>query len=221
MIYRATLAVAAALSMSPLVACAPAIQTTPTTGTSTSVAAETESTAGSTTNPAPYGEPDVHFMSRMIHHHAQAMLLASWAPSHGAGPALRTLAERITVSQRDEILAMQRWLRERGLPVPGGDPSHSMMHGIEHTPMPGMLTHEQLAQLDRARGADFDRLFLAYMIQHHQGAVSMVDELLRSAPSARDSFVFRFASDVHADQTAEINRMVRMLATLPAPGREE
>src|SRR5919106_4684911 len=102
-------------------------------------------------------------MSRMIHHHAQAMLLASWAPSHGAGPALRTLAERITVSQRDEILAMQRWLRERGLPVPGGDPSHSMMHGIEHTPMPGMLTHEQLAQLDRARGADFDRLFLAYM----------------------------------------------------------
>lgn len=160
-----------------------------------------------------YTAADVAFMSGMIHHHAQAVLMAGWAESHGAGPAVRTLCDRIVVAQRDEIALMQRWLRDRNLPVPEADPMHDVMPGMEHL-MPGMLNGPQLAQLDSARGPEFDRLFLTDMIRHHQGAIAMVNELLAAQGAGEEETVFRFSSDVYADQTTEIARMQRMLATL-------
>ena len=164
----------------------------------------------------PYTPGDVYFMSGMIHHHAQAVLMARWAPTHDAGPALRALCERIVVGQGDEIRLMQRWLRDRHEPVPDSAPSpmHAMMPGMDSsTVMPGMLTADQLAQLDRARGPEFDRLFLTYMIQHHRGAITMVNRLFGQG-AGEEEIVFRFASDVYADQTTEIDRMQRMLAAL-------
>jgi uncharacterized protein (DUF305 family) len=162
----------------------------------------------------PYTAADVAFMSGMIHHHAQAVLMAGWAPSHDASPAVRTLCERIVVAQNDEIALMQRWLRDRHEDVPAGDASHDMMPGMEHPMMPGMLTAEQLMQLDSARGPQFDRLFLRYMIMHHQGAITMVNQLFGTQGGGEEEIVFKFASDVYADQTTEIDRMQRMLATL-------
>jgi len=167
----------------------------------------------------PVTAADVHFMSGMIGHHAQAVLIAGWAPSHGASAAVRALCERIVVGQRDEIAFMQAWLRERRLPVPDGDPAHFAMPGMEHQMMPGMLTPEQLAQLDRARGPEFDRLFLTFMIQHHQGAIAMVEQLMGSQGAAQEDKVFKFVSDVNADQTTEIDRMTLMLADLASKGK--
>ncbi len=162
---------------------------------------------------------DVHFMIGMIHHHAQAVLMAGWAPSHDASPALRALCERIVVGQRDEIELMQRWLRERHQTVPDADVSSGhAMPGMDHSMlMPGMLTPEQLAQLDGARGPAFDRLFLTFMIQHHRGALAMVRALVDTPGAARDGPLFQIASDVSADQTTEIDRMTRMLAALSQP----
>jgi uncharacterized protein (DUF305 family) len=167
-----------------------------------------------------YTAADLHFMTGMIGHHAQAVLMAGWAPSHGAGPAVRALCERIVVGQRDEIAFMQRWLRDRHEAVPDADPSHYTMPGMEHPMlMPGMLTAEQLAQLDGARGGEFDRLFLTFMIQHHQGAITMVEQLFGARGAAQDDYVFKFASDVNADQTTEIDRMGAMLAALSTQGK--
>ncbi|HYU01927.1 MAG TPA: DUF305 domain-containing protein [Gemmatimonadales bacterium] len=160
----------------------------------------------------PYTSADVHFMAGMIGHHAQAVLIAGWAPSHDASAALRALCERIVVGQRDEIALMQRWLRERHEPVPEADAAHYAMPGMDPSMlMPGMLTAGQLAQLDRARGPEFDRLFLTLMIQHHQGAITMVNQLFGSQGGGEQETVFRFASDVFADQSTEIDRMNRML----------
>ena len=163
----------------------------------------------------PYTRADVEFMSGMIGHHAQAVVMAGWAASHGARTAVQRLAERIVVGQRDEIALMADWLRERNEPVPGADSSHAGMPGMAHYPhMPGMLTAEQLAQLDQARGAEFDRLFLSFMIRHHQGAITMVEKLFGSHGAAQDEIVFKFASDVHVDQITEIEFMGQMLAAL-------
>jgi uncharacterized protein (DUF305 family) len=165
----------------------------------------------------PYTSADIHFMSAMIGHHAQAIVMAGWAPSHGASPSVRRLAERIINAQQDEIATMQQWLRDRALPVPEAKPGpmKMMMGGVEHEMlMPGMLTDEQMQRLDQARGAEFDRLFLTDMIQHHRGAVSMVTDLFGSYGAAQDEVVFKFASDVNVDQTTEIARMQQMLAAL-------
>jgi uncharacterized protein (DUF305 family) len=159
----------------------------------------------------PYTEADVRFMSGMIGHHAQALAMAALAPRNGANPELRRLAERITAGQQDEIDTMERWLRARGKPVP--DPQHAM-HG---EPMPGMLSEAQMQELEQARGLEFDRLFLTYMIQHHRGAVAMVKQLYGTPGAAQDDTVFKFADDVGVDQTTEIARMERMLDALP-PG---
>jgi uncharacterized protein (DUF305 family) len=162
----------------------------------------------------PYTVADVHFMSGMIHHHAQAVLIAGWAPSHDASPSLRALCERIVVGQRDEIGLMGRWLQARHEDVPDSNAAHTMKPGIDHAAMmPGMLTPEQLARLDRARGPEFDRLFLTFMIQHHQGAITMVNQLFGQGAGEQET-VFRFASDVFADQSTEIARMQKMLAAL-------
>ncbi|HSJ32716.1 MAG TPA: DUF305 domain-containing protein [Longimicrobiales bacterium] len=169
----------------------------------------------------PHTAADVHFMSGMIPHHAQAVLIAGWAATHGARSDVRILAERIVVGQRDEIALMQSWLRERGAAVPAADATHlrMSMNGMEHDMiMPGMLNEEELAGLRNARGQEFDRLFLTYMIRHHEGAITMVDQLFGSPGAAQDEVVFRFASDVYADQTTEIDRMLTMLDALPAEG---
>jgi len=162
---------------------------------------------------ARFSPADVEFMQGMIHHHAQAILMSAWAPSHDASPAIRELTARIIVAQRDEIAFMQRWLREHGLEVPDADTSHFMMAGMDMKLMPGMLTQEQLKILNDARGKDFDRLFMEFMIQHHEGAIAMVQKLFSSQGATQNEYVFRFASDVDADQSAEIERMRRMLAS--------
>jgi len=163
----------------------------------------------------PYTAADVRFMAGMIGHHAQAVLMAGWAPSHGASPSVRILCERIVVAQNDEIAFVQRWLREHNELVPPADPRGHVMPGMDHPVlMPGMLTPEQMTQLDAARGPGFDRLFLRFMIQHHRGAITMVNELLSAPGAAQDGPVFRFAADVNADQTTEIDRMSRMLDAL-------
>ena len=161
-----------------------------------------------------YTSADVQFMTGMIAHHAQAVLMAGWAPSHGASASLRAMCERIVVGQGDEIVLMQRWLRDRHEMVPDGNAAHDMMPGMDHHLMPGMLTPQQLMQLDSARGGEFDRLFLTFMIQHHMGAITMVNELFGSQGGGEEEIVFRFASDVYADQTTEIARMNRMLDAL-------
>ncbi len=163
---------------------------------------------------------DVHFMTGMIGHHGQALVMARWIPSHGSSPALRALGERIIVGQSDEITLMQNWLRDRNLPVPSPDaPMNMSMPGMNHPMlMPGMLTPEQMAQLDAARGSAFDRLFLTFMIQHHTGALTMVNELFGTEGAGQDEPVFRLASDVYADQSTEIDRMQKLLATLPGGG---
>src|SRR5919108_5665448 len=160
---------------------------------------------------------DVEFISGMIHHHAQAIVMAKWSATHGASERIRTLSERIIVSQTDEIKLMQQWLREKGEPVPEPSPAgqRMMMGGVEHVMlMPGMLTEEQMKQLDQARGTEFDRLFLTFMIQHHEGAVTMVKDLFGSYGAGLDETVFKFASDVNVDQTTEIERMQLMLMPL-------
>jgi uncharacterized protein (DUF305 family) len=163
----------------------------------------------------PYTKADVHFLAGMIGHHAQAIQMAEWASSHGAGQAVRVLCERIVVAQTDEIAFAQRWLRERGEFVPPADPRGHIMEGMaEPMLMPGMLTPEQMKQLDGARGGDFDRLFLTFMIQHHQGALTMVEQLLAAPGAAQEGQIFKFAADVNADQTTEINRMTLMLEDL-------
>jgi len=163
----------------------------------------------------PYSDGDVNFMTGMIPHHAQAVLIAGWAASHGARPELRVLCERMVVGQRDEIEFMRNWLRDRGETVPAANATHHRMkmNGVEHDMlMPGMLTPEQLAELDKARGPEWDRLFLTFMIGHHEGALTMVDELFNAFGALQDDDVYKLASDIHADQTIEIERMRKMLS---------
>lgn len=162
----------------------------------------------------PHVQADVEFMQGMIPHHAQAIVMASQAESHGARRDVLVLAQRIRVAQADEIRLMQRWLEDRGERVPPADATHHtmMMNGQEHQMlMPGMLSPEQMAELDAARGPEWDRLFLTYMIMHHQGAITMVDELFASYGAGQEDTIFRFASDVYADQSTEIERMYQML----------
>jgi uncharacterized protein (DUF305 family) len=166
-----------------------------------------------------YTTADVRFMTGMIYHHAQAVLIAAWAPTHGASPSLRALCARIVVGQSDEIALIQRWLRDRHEDVPDPGAAHATMPGMDPAMlMPGMLSAEQMAQLDRARGPEFDRLFLTLMIQHHKGAITMVNELFGQGAGEQEK-VFRFASDVYADQSTEIARMQKMLAALLFEGR--
>jgi uncharacterized protein (DUF305 family) len=167
-----------------------------------------------------FSEHDVRFVTGMIHHHAQALEMARLAETRAASPTVRTLAARIHNAQLDEIALMQRWLRDRGLPVPevhevDGRP---MVHGAAdgHVSARGMASPERMAQLGAARGPAFDRLFLELMIAHHRGAVAMVGELLGSETGVVDEAVFRLAADVQVDQMTEIRRMEGMLSALPA-----
>lgn len=167
----------------------------------------------------PYTKADIAFMTGMISHHAQAIVMSKWAPTHGASSSVQTLAARIINAQQDEIRTMQQWLVDRNQPAPDGHAGMMMMNGSEMSMhgsggeqlMPGMLTDDQLKQLDAAHGREFDRLFLTFMIQHHRGAITMVKQLFETYGAAQDELIFKYASDVNVDQTTEIARMQRML----------
>ena len=148
--------------------------------------------------------PDVVFMQGMIPHHAQALAMAALVPGRGAGREVTLIAERIRVSQADEMARMARWLTRRGADVPGPDAHAGHL-------MAGMLTPDQMARLAAASGADFDRLFLQFMIQHHEGALTMVGEILDAPRGTEASEVYALVSDIEADQTAEIDRMQTLL----------
>lgn len=155
--------------------------------------------------------PDVAFMQGMIAHHAQALRMTRLIPGRSTAADVRLLGERIERSQRDEIGLMAAWLRARSQPVP--DTAHvAMGHPGSRHLMQGMLTESQMLALEGARGEAFDRLFLERMIQHHRGALAMVQRLLAQPGGSRDPEAFRFASEVDADQRAEIARMERLLS---------
>ena len=169
-----------------------------------------DSTTGQTT--ARSGE-DIEFMQGMIMHHGQAVEMTAWIPSHTENQAIRTLGARISRSQSDEMNFMKRWLVLRGQPIsmsmpamPGMD-----MKGDAMPPMPGMLTESQMEALDHARGAEFDRLFLTGMIQHHNGALIMVKQLFDTPGAGQDADIFDFATDADNTQRAEIRIMQGML----------
>ena len=174
----------------------------------------------------PYTAADIDFMSGMIQHHGQAVKMAHWAESHGASKGLQIFCGRVALGQSAEIGLMQQWLGERKQPIPQPDtierkgnmpdmPGMDMGGMPPMKMMPGMLTPEQMHQLDMAHGVEFDRLFLTFMIQHHRGALTMVDSLFNTPGAGQDETVFKFASGVQADQATEIDRMQQMLDALP------
>ena len=162
-----------------------------------------------------YTDGDVKFMQGMISHHAQALEMTALVGDRTGRRTMRLLADRIAISQEDEIAMMQDWLRDRGQTVP-----HELTHHAPgHMLMPGMLTEEEMDRLAAASGEAFDRLFLDLMIKHHRGALTMVDDLLDQAGAAQDSQLFAFASDVESDQGIEIDRMDAMLAEITGDPR--
>jgi uncharacterized protein (DUF305 family) len=171
-----------------------------------------------TTRPTlpPTSPADVQFMQGMIMHHAQAVEMTALIDSHTQNKQLQTLGARISKSQSDEISFMKRWLMARGEPT-----SHTMHHmpgmdmSSESMLMPGMLSAKQMAALKKAKGEQFDRLFLTGMIQHHKGALTMVKDLFDTAGSGQDAELFNFVTDVDSGQRAEIRIMQTMLAEKP------
>jgi uncharacterized protein (DUF305 family) len=165
-----------------------------------------------------FTEADVAFVSDMIGHHAQALAMAALVPDRSKNQSIRTLAARVINAQRDEIATMETWLRDRGQRVPDVriEGLTVIVDGSDHVHhMPGMVPPERMQELGRASGAEFDRLFLTLMIQHHRGAVTMVESLFATDGAAQDAEVFRIASDMQVDQRTEVARMQSMLVTLP------
>ena len=167
--------------------------------------------------------PDVAFMQGMILHHGQALTMARMIPSRTPRADFAQMGQRIILSQTDEIEFMTQWLKEHKAPVPmleGPDrsmhdmhemPAHHADSAMHHAMMPGMLTTDELAQLAKLQGSEFEQAFLKSMIRHHQGALQMVRALLGAQGGGRDAIVARFAQDVDADQSAEIARMQTLL----------
>jgi uncharacterized protein (DUF305 family) len=158
---------------------------------------------------------DVSFMQGMIHHHAQAVEMVDLLRTRGLSSDLQAFGERIRISQSDEIKFMKQWLEDRGQ---SGVPAHNMEHmaGMDHAAMamplmPGMLTPQQMEALAKAKGAEFDRLFLTGMIQHHTGALIMVDDLFAVPGAGQDPVLYDFANDIDNTQRAEIEIMRGML----------
>ena len=173
-------------------------------------------TTATAQSPKPAAPPDVAFMKGMISHHAQAIAMSALVPSRTSRKDMHLLAERIDVSQKDEIAMMQRWLREHGIDTVAwsGDPAHHDMPGMSMPSMPGMLTPRQMADLAALKASAFERRFLESMIHHHEGALTMVAQLTSQRNAAQDPQVFSFASDVDADQRAEIARMRHLLEAM-------
>jgi uncharacterized protein (DUF305 family) len=160
-----------------------------------------------------YVKADAEFLQGMIAHHAQAVAMSVLVPGRTRSGPLNSLAERILVSQKDEIKLMRRWLLEHGAEAP--DPlarRKQSDHGsMDHGLMPGMLTAEEMARLAAATGPEFERLFLTGMIKHHEGAIVTVTALYRTPGAAQDLAVYTMATDIEADQRAEIARMRALL----------
>lgn len=176
-----------------------------------------------------YTAADVRFMQGMIGHHAQALAMTALIPDRTTRQNIRLLGQRIEVSQKDEIAMMRQWLKDRHQQPPASDAQHDHHAEAGHstnmpgmamsdTLMPGMLTADQLAELAKANGDEFDKLFLRDMIRHHEGALVMVATLLGTTGSAQEAEVFRFASEVDSDQRAEIARMNALLDALGPTG---
>jgi len=163
-----------------------------------------------------FSQADVDFMTGMIAHHAQALIMSSYAEPNGASPIIQTLAARIINAQNDEIQIMQEWLemREQSVPHVMIEENELMIHGAHHHHMPGMLSDQQLKELETANGKEFDQLFLRYMIMHHEGAVYMVHELFNTDGAITGEDTYRLASDIQVDQVTEIDRMRLMLDEL-------
>lgn len=159
-------------------------------------------------SPPKFTAADTMFIQGMIPHHQQALTMTALVTDRTKNADIRLLAKRIDVSQRDEISLMQQWLTERNVPTSGPNAGHT-----GHELMPGMLTPEQLDQLKQARDAEFDKLFLTLMIRHHEGAVSMVEELYASGGGLEPA-ADQFAREFEADQSIEIARMQKMLAAM-------
>jgi uncharacterized protein (DUF305 family) len=170
----------------------------------------------------PSSPKNIEFMQGMIMHHSQAVEMTAMIPSHTQNKSLRLLGARISNSQSDEIKFMKRWLTARDQPI--SEPMSAMadMPGMSHDSMPlmpGMLTPEQMEALRKARGAEFDHLFLTGMIQHHTGALTMVKDLFNTAGAGQDAELFNFATDVDSGQRAEIRIMQDMLEKEPKENR--
>jgi uncharacterized protein (DUF305 family) len=178
---------------------------------------KTLSPATAVTRPRSLADADVKFMQGMIHHHAQAVEMVDLLRTRGQSRDLQSFGERIRISQSDEMKFMKQWLEDHGKPVTmaGGHMEH--MAGMDHSAMgamplmPGMLTPQQMEALARAKGAEFDRLFLTGMIQHHNGALIMVDDLFRTPGAGQDAVLYDFANDIDNTQRAEIEIMRGML----------
>jgi uncharacterized protein (DUF305 family) len=174
---------------------------------------ETRAISGAQSAAAPepgHTPADITFMQGMIHHHAQALDMTTLLATRTNSEDMKKLALRIELSQEDEIKMMREWLAARGADVPGEHAHHAP--GAPR--MPGMLTDEEMARLAAAKGVEFDRLFLEYMIKHHEGALVMVKELFSTPGAGQEAEIFAFASDVDADQLIEIRRMGVMLKEL-------
>ena len=156
-----------------------------------------------------FTQADVDFVHGMIAHHQQALAMTALVSEQTEHDDIPLLAERMDVSQRDEIELMERWLDERDVQLPEGDD-----HAAHIGPMPGMLTPEELDALNDAAGPEFDRLFLESMIRHHQGAVVMIETLLTGGEGGQESEIFQMAQHMEADQQVEISRMLALLAEL-------
>lgn len=172
-----------------------------------------------------FTKADVKFMTGMIAHHAQALVMSRLAPKNGASAEIQRLAARIINAQQDEIKSMQQWLRDRDQPVPDIEiEGLNLMIELNDKPytmykkMRGVLSQQQIEELAAAKGSDFDRLFLKYMIEHHSGAVFMVENLFDTDGAAQDDQAFRLASDIQVDQRTEIDRMQQMLDQLTESG---
>ena len=164
----------------------------------------------------PRSPADVQFMQGMIMHHAQAVEMTALIESHTPNKALRSLGARISHSQSDEIEFMKRWLTARGEPISMAMPEMPGMDMLRQPMlMPGMLTPKQMEALKKAKGAEFDELFLTGMVQHHNGALIMVKDLFDTAGAGQDAELFNFATDVDSGQRAEIRIMQTMLETKP------
>lgn len=169
-----------------------------------------------------FTQADVKFMTGMIAHHAQALVMSRLAPKNNASASIQRLASRIINAQKDEIASMQQWLKDRNQPVPKFEiEGLNLMVEISGEPwtmykkMNGVLSDQQLQELGAAEGTEFDRLFLTYMIEHHSGAVQMVTKLFGTDGAAQDEQAFRLASNIQVDQRTEIERMRLMLDELP------
>jgi uncharacterized protein (DUF305 family) len=162
--------------------------------------------------PRPPFPADVEFMQGMIMHHSQAVDMVALLRTHGKSPVLKSFGEKISVSQSDEIGYMERWLEARGKATTMEmNHSHMSAADMKNMIMPGMLTPEQMAALAKAHGSEFDHLFLTGMIQHHGGALTMVDELFSTPGAGQDPVLFDFATDIENTQSAEIRIMRGML----------